>query len=240
MPALDRSTEETLSAYANQVRSALRDECIGVVLYGSAAGTDWVPGRSDLNTTIVLRQVSIAALDALAPVLARWRTKGLALPVILDEAQVEAAQLLFPMELDDIKRQHRVLAGADPFATSATDEAALRRECAQEAFGKLLRLRASYVEHAADPAGLARMMGESVKNFLIVVRHLLRLRGVAAPLEYGSTLAAGEAVVGRLPGMRAALAHREGAKESGQVRELAAEYVGEAERLVAAVAAYCA
>src|SRR5262245_52609890 len=133
MPVLDQRTEQELFTYAGEVRVALGDTCIGVVLYGSAAGVDWVPGRSDLNTAIVLRQVSVAALDALTPVLARWRGKGLALPVILDRAQVDQAALLFPMELDDIKRQHRLLAGVDPFDSVATDDDALRRECAQEA-----------------------------------------------------------------------------------------------------------
>ena len=70
---------------------------------------------------------------------------------MLDQDQVAQASHLFPMELDDIRRQHRLLAGVNPFAALATDDAALRRECAQEAFGKLLRLRAFYVEHAARP-----------------------------------------------------------------------------------------
>jgi hypothetical protein len=240
MSSLDRDTERAVMAYAGEVMTALGDACVGVVLYGSAAGIDWVLGRSDINTVIVLRQVSVAALDALAPVLAGWRAKGVALPVILDHEQVERARLLFPMELDDIQRQHRVLAGVDPFADLASDDAALRREIAQEAFGKLLRLRAFYLEHAADPPSLTRMMAESVKSFLIVVRHLLRLRGVAVPEGYAATLAAGETAVGPLPAMRRVLAQRSGAAaDDARARGLAADYVGEAERVVAAVAAYC-
>jgi hypothetical protein len=146
------------------------------------------------------------------------------------------------MELDDIKRQHRVLAGSYPFAGMTTDDAALRRECAQEAFGKLLRLRAFYLEHAADPAALDRMMTESVKSFLIVVRHLLRLRGGEVPLAFEATLAAGEAAVGPLPAMREVLAHRTGTASTGtaRLRELAAAYVEEAERLAGAVTEHCA
>ena len=34
------------------------------------------PGRSDINTAIVVRRVAVAALDALAPVVARWRSQG--------------------------------------------------------------------------------------------------------------------------------------------------------------------
>jgi len=241
MPELDAQRQGELAAYGAEVSAALGEACVAVILYGSAAGVDWIAGRSDVNTAIVLQRASVAVLDRLAPVIARWRQRGFALPVVLDHEQVERARQLFPMELDDIQRQHRVLAGSDPFAGMATDDAALRRECAQEAFGKLLRLRAFYLEHAADAAALEGMMTESLKSFLIVIRHLLRLRGGEVPLAYDATLAAGEAVVGPLPVMREVLAHRAGASTArDRLRALAAGYVDEVERVVAAVTGYCA
>jgi hypothetical protein len=242
MAELDAQRQQELDAYGRDVAAALGDTCVSVILYGSAAGVDWIAGRSDVNTVIVLQRASVAALDRLAPVITRWRRRGFALPVVLDHEQVEHARQLFPMELDDIKRQHRVLAGSDPFADIATDDAALRRECAQEAFGKLLRLRAFYCEHAAEAATLERMMTESVKSFLIVIRHLLRLRGSDVPPAYDATLTAGEAAVGPLPVMREVLGHRVAAAtaDGARLRALAGAYVDEAERVVAAVTAHCA
>lgn len=241
MSALDVRRERDLLTYAREVDATLRDACVGVVLYGSAAGNDWVEGRSDFNIVIVVNRAAPEVLSSLAPVIARWRPKGFALPVVLDRGQVEEATLLFPMELDDIKRQHRVLAGEDPFADIATDEAALRRECAQEAFGKLLRLRAFYLQHCADAPALARMMTDSVKSFVIAIRHLLRLRGEDVPLEYEAALAAAEHAVGALPVMREVLAQRrDPSPDAARLRQLGTAYVAEAERVVAAVVAYCA
>lgn len=241
MPELDGPRQRDLTAFANEVSAALGESCVGVVLYGSAAGIDWIPGRSDVNTIIILQRASVDALDRLAPVIARWRQKGFALPVVLDREQVERARLLFPMELDDINRQHRVLIGADPFADLASDQAALRRECAQEAFGKLLRLRAFYLEHARDTPALARMMTESLKSFIIVIRHLLRLRGGDVPHAYDAALAAGEAALGPLPAMRQVLAQRrDTTADPTHLQRLAGSYIDEVERVVASVAAYCA
>lgn len=239
MPKLDPQAEQHLAGYAGEVMAALGDDAVGVVLYGSAAGIDWVPGRSDINTVVVVRRVAVAALDALALVVARWRPRGFALPVVLDQAQVAQAARLFPMELDDIRRQHRLLAGGDPFAGADTDDEALRRECAQEGFGKLLRLRAYYVEHAARPDDLAGMMIESVKSFVTVIRHLLRLRGDATAQGFEAVLAAGEALVGPLPTMRRVLVER-AAVRSSDLGQHAAAYVDEVERLVAAVTDSCA
>jgi hypothetical protein len=240
MAALDPRREHDLLAYGREVHAVLGDACVGVLLYGSAAGVDWVPGRSDFNTVIVLQHASPERLAALAPVVARWRPKGFALPVVFDREQVADAARLFPMELDDIRRQHRVLAGDNPFVGIATDEAALRRECAQEALGKLLRLRACYLEYAGDPPALGRMMTDSVKTFIIVVRHLLRLRGENVPQAYDAALAAGEAAVGPLPAMRQVLAQRhDQSPNAAHLRALAGDYGAEVERVVAAVVAYC-
>lgn len=239
MPTLDPQAEQHLAGYAADVMRALGDQCVGVVLYGSAAGVDWVAERSDLNTVVIVRRAAVAALDALAPVIARWRPHGFALPVVLDQTQVAQAGQLFPMELDDIRRQHRLLAGVDPFADIDTDDAALRRECAQEAFGKLLRLRAYYVEHAARPDQLAGMMIDSVKSFVTVVRHLLRLRGEPPPRGFEAALAAAEPLVGPLPVMRRVLVERAAARSS-DLNQHAVAYVDEVERLVAAVTHDCA
>jgi len=238
MPELDARAEQHLADYAADVQRALGERCLGVVLYGSAAGIDWVSGTSDFNTVIMLHRASVEALNALAPVIRRWRARGFALPIVLDGQQVEHARQLFPMELDDIKHQHRLLAGQDPFAILQSDEAALQRECAQEAFGKLLRLRAFYLEHRDEPAALARMMVESVKSFLIVARHLLRLRGEPVPAGYDEALSAGERSVGALPAMRRVLTARAAADHAG-LEQVAAAYVDDVERLVAAVTVYC-
>jgi hypothetical protein len=141
------------------------------------------------------------------------------------------------MELDDVRRQHRLLAGRDVFADLAVERAALRRECEHEARGKLLRLRAAYLAEADAPPALARLMVESVKSFLVVLRHLLRLRGDGAAHGYRAVLAAGEAALGPLPTMRRLLDHR----ECGTARAAAAlgvefgAYLDEVERIVAAV-----
>jgi hypothetical protein len=229
--------EHDLRAYTADVRDALGDACLSLVLYGSAAGGDWVAGRSDVNTAIVVLRVDRAVLDALVPVVGRWRAKGFALPLVVDPSYLERARDSFPIELYDIQRQHRVLAGADSFATLAVDPSALRRECEQEARGKLLRLRALYLEHAGRPPELERLLTESLKSFLAVLRHVLHLRHTAVGPGYAAVLDAGEAALGPLPAMREVLALRAGGApaDGERLRELFASYLGDVERIVAAV-----
>ena len=237
MPSPDARTEQRLSAFAREVEGALGGQLICLVLHGSAAGEDWIGGRSDVNTAIVVPRVTAAVLEALVPVIGRWRRQGITPPVVLDDEYFAGARDTFPMELDDIRRQHRVLAGRDVFATLALDRDALRRECEREARVKLFRLRALFLETAASPRALERLMVDSVKSFLIVLRHFLGLRGGDAPFAYGAVLAAGETLLGPLPTMRRLLERRaaHGRIDRRALRGEFAAYLAEIERIVAAI-----
>lgn len=231
----DSRLPDDLAAYTDDVRRALGAELVGLVLYGSAAGDDWVPGRSDVNTAVVVRRVTVGVLDALVPVVARWRSEGFALPLVVDPETLDRSRDVFPMEIDDIHRQHRVLAGSDPFEGLVTESSALRRECEAEARGKSLRLRALYLEHAATPAELTRLLLESSKSFVILLRHALRLHGETAPHAYAAVVAAGEKTFGPLPAVRRLVAERTRATTSEPLHELFGPYLADVERIVAAV-----
>lgn len=236
MSRLDEQHEQQVRQFAGEIQSAAGAALQCVALYGSGAGEDWVSARSDVNTAIVLERVTTAALDALAPVVARWRKKGFALPLVVDAAYLRRACESFPMEIEDIRQRHRVILGADPFAGLTVERATLARELEQEAQGKLLRLRAFYLEHAGQPRRLEELMRDSLKSFLILLRHLVCLCRGQAPATHGETLAAGEALLGPLPSMRRVYALRQGGREGKRdLADLSRGYIAEVERLVAEI-----
>lgn len=226
-----------IAAFTRDVERALGDKLICLALHGSATGPDWVAGRSDVNSVIVVPWLTLEVLEALAPIATRWRRRGFALPVVMDHEYLTHARDSFPMEIEDIRLQHRLLAGADVFTTATVELAALRSECEREARGKLLRLRALFLESAGRPVVLERLMTESLKSFLIVLRYLLRLRQVEVAPDYRPVLAAGEQVLGPLPTMRRLL-DRRARRARFTRRGLRAEfgaYLAEVEHIVAAV-----
>src|SRR5207244_12166216 len=116
-----------------------------------------------VHPSVVVGRRTLDVLDVLAPVVARWRPRGFAPPLVMDDEYLAQARDSFPMELEDIRARHRVLAGSDPFAALTIDRAALRTECEREARGKLLRLRTLYVEAASAPNHVERLMVDSLK-----------------------------------------------------------------------------
>jgi predicted nucleotidyltransferase len=231
---LDAKSERAVAAMADELRALLGGELVAVALYGSAAGTDFVPGRSDVNVVLVVERVEYRHLRALRAASRRWRQQGIATPLVLDRAFLAAAVDVFPMELHDLEAQHRLIHGEDVFAALRVRDDHLRYQCEHEARGKLLRLRELYLELGESDVDLRALMLDSLKTFLIVMRHLGRLLGLPPPGSYEAVLGGfARTVTGGLPVMtellRVKLAQ---APWSGDGEETFRRYLAEVERLV--------
>ena len=233
----DDRLERQIATYTGEVTQALGPHLVCLAVYGSAASSDYFEPNSDINIAVVVPTVSIDVLEALAPVVMRWEKRRFATPLLIERMFLERARDAFPMELDDIRRQHRLLAGTDVLANVTVEPAALRRQCEKEARGKLLRLRALYLATAGAPSALERLMLQSLKSMLIFLRHLLRLQGHDPGTCYREVLAMGQEVLGPLPLMSRLLDHREGVTRlvPRALRLEFREYLGEVERIVDAL-----
>ncbi len=185
---LDPQTEKILVQFTQELRRLLADELVAVALYGSGAGANFVPGTSDLNVAIVVKEVRFEVLGKLQPRIAAWHTLGFALPLLLDREFLQRGHDVFPMEFHDIKEQHRLLWGEDVFRDLEIDTRHLRFKAEHEARSKLLRLRALYLECAGDQPRLRTLVLDSLKTFLILMRNLIRLRGETGLLTHVDVL----------------------------------------------------
>jgi len=181
---LDERAKEAVSRIAREAQQLFGADLVSLVLFGSAAGRDYVPGQSDLNLAIVLDKVRFEHLRQLNTRLAGWHEIGAAMPLLLDHESLNRGRDVFPMEFQDIQDMHQLLAGRDVFAALHIDWRHLRYQAEYEVRGKLLRLRALYAEVGADRQRLQRLLIDSVKTFLIVMRSLTRLRDQRAASSY--------------------------------------------------------
>lgn len=168
---------DIVSQAASELAALCGDALRSLVLYGSAAGPEFRPDRSDVNLAAVLAPLAFTHLQNIARWARSWRAQRVAAPLVLSTTELDRSRDVFPLELLDIQARHRTLAGADLFADLVVEPAAVRAECEREAKGKLLRLRALYVELAGSPTDLDALMRDSRKTFLHVARGLLHLRG---------------------------------------------------------------
>ena len=206
-----RDQARDVERFAERLQAACGTNLVAVLLYGSAARGTYVKGRSDVNVLVVLRDASAEALRPAAPLLADWTKVGEPAPLVFSEAEWRASADVFPIEIEDMREAHRLLAGADVFAGLATDRADLRRELEREVRGKLLRLRTEYAAAAPSGKALAALLTGSASTFLTLFRATLRLAGRVPPSAAaelvreagevaGMDAAAFDWVVGRMEG----------------------------------------
>jgi len=208
-------TQLGIEDFARRLETALGGNLVTLLLFGSAARGTHVAGRSDLNLLLIVKDASVAALHAATPAIAEWARGGQPPPLIFAEAEWSGSTDVFPIELEDMRDAHRVLAGRDPFGAVATRRAELRLELEREIRGKVLRLRTEYAAAAADGKALGRLLVHSAGTFFVLFRAVLRLGGGVPPAEHGALVretaaaagldaAAFEWVLAALEGRRAA------------------------------------
>ena len=173
-----------LDEFARRLEGALGDNLVSLVLFGSAARGTHVEGRSDVNVLAIVRDASVAALHAATPVVADWTKGGQPPPLIFADAEWRAATDVFPIEIEDIRDAHRVLAGKDPLDGVTTRRGDLRTELEHEVRGKVLRLRTEYAAAAADGKALGRLLVHSAGTFFVLFRAALRLTGGVPPARH--------------------------------------------------------
>jgi hypothetical protein len=169
--------EQILQSFTREAQSLFEGELLAIVLYGSAATGDHVPGASDINLAMIVREVTPALLRKAAGRIGAWRRQGFATPLFFDPETLQDSLDVFPIEFLDMQERHRILWGQDLLAPLRIGGGNLRLQCEQELRGKLLRLRQTYIESAESPDELRRVLLMAAGSLLVLVRTLLRLAG---------------------------------------------------------------
>ncbi|MGH7644693.1 MAG: hypothetical protein ACREMR_03810 [Gemmatimonadales bacterium] len=191
-------TVEELTA---DVERALGQRLVTFLLYGSAARGEELPGRSDVNTLLICDRMDDALFDALEPAVSRWARQGQPGPLIFTRAEWRESADAFPIEHDEIRHTHRLLAGRDLWEgehTSAARRDDLRRQLEHELRGKVVHLRQAYAAFRGDGARMAGIVRATAGGFLTMLRAALRLAGREVPGGWGwaEVVRAGGATMG--------------------------------------------
>jgi predicted nucleotidyltransferase len=168
----------TLDELVTQLRAAYGARLSSVVLYGSAAGGDHVPSRSDYNVLVLLDSLDNAQSFVAASAVARaWREAGNPPPMTMTVEEWRRSSDIFPMEYADILERNRVLHGAPPFEGISVDRADLRLQLEQQVMGKLLQLRQGALLAGADGKRQSELVAASLSTMMVLFRAVLRLHG---------------------------------------------------------------
>lgn len=177
MPKGPKNPEDVLPEVLDDLKRVFKEDLASATLYGSAAGSEYRPGLSDLNFLVVVTPAGLSALDRLAPYYKIWWKKRIAPPLVLSQEEISHSLDSFPLEFLNMRLSHRTFHGPDPLAGLEIAPADLRLQCERELRGKLLLLREAVISSAGREDELRLTALDSIKAFVAIFRGVLFLLG---------------------------------------------------------------
>ncbi len=163
--------------FADRVREETPTGLHSVHVVGSVLTPDFLPGRSDINSIIVLERIELEFLDFLVRLGTSFREKNIAAPLLMTPRYIERSLDVFPVEFFNFREIHLTLTGEDLLARLVIDNDRLRLQCEREVKSMLVGLRQGYLGALGDRARLAGVLTGSMKSLLPLLRALAHLRG---------------------------------------------------------------
>ncbi len=162
-------------------RSFYGADLLSIILYGSAAGGDFDPKKSDINLLIILSEMDPVLIAGSADIQAKLFRMRFARPLFMDKAYINASCDSYPMEFLDMKGCYNVLFGEDVLATVNPEPEHLRLQIERELKGKWLYLIHEYAVAKKNKKLLMQLTRRSLKALIPVLRALLKLKGASIP-----------------------------------------------------------
>ncbi len=151
-------------------------DLVSVIVYGSAAGRDFDPKKSDINLLVVLSAVTLAMLEMSISIQRKWMKSRFARPLFVDKEYIAGSLDSFPIEFFAMKDSYHVVAGEDVLAGLNIGQSDLRLQVEREIKGKWLHLNLGWLDSRRSPARLRRLLELSIREFSPIFRALMRVK----------------------------------------------------------------
>ncbi len=192
MENLPEGIKKKSDEFLGNVREAFGESLRSIVLYGSAARAEGVPGDNVpyINFMVVVDDNTPSELARCAKFVKKWRKQLITIPLFLDPGYIKLSLDTFPLEFMDMSNAYHTVYGDDIFEDIEFDKADVRNQCERELKGKLLHLRAEYLNLRGDKKRLIDLINRSLNTFRLVFEGALFLKDRELPKETGSLLSA--------------------------------------------------
>lgn len=151
------------------------------LLYGSAVRGDLLPKASDLNLLIVLEVSTPDAHRLIADIV---RQHDRISPFVLGRPGLERSRRVFAIKFRSIKRNYRVLHGADVLAGFDAEPALVRFLCEQSVRNLWLRQQHAYITLRHRRERFTRQVVGSLAAVHTALSEALRCEGIDVPRDH--------------------------------------------------------
>jgi hypothetical protein len=184
-----------LARLVQRLREAGGENLLGVAVYGAQTRSRPVSGAAEVNVLIVLRDATLPALVAIAPVLTSAQRQSQVSSLVTTPEELHTEAGLFPARLLEMRLTHRLLHGNVHLDRLEIAPPGLRLAALQELRNLENRLRHRIVNHGTDPDLLWAGLAQSLPRLMAILETVLHAGGGEVPPERAEVLRlAGEAL----------------------------------------------
>lgn len=166
--------KKKIDAFVSKLKEIFNNDLISIVLYGSAASSEFIDNHSNLNLLIVLPDTDPLNLKKASKLIRKFPLFHV---LFLNPDYIKSSTDIFPIEFLDMKENYRILYGKDIIKDISIDLKNLRFQCEQELKSKLISLRWLYLKLNNDQTELKNILFKSFNSILHISRNVLRLKG---------------------------------------------------------------
>jgi len=174
---MGKDRDQIIGSFVAEVETAAGGPLRSIVLYGSGASGEYVPGRSDLNFLLVADPITRSLLAGLQKRMVGWHKRGIATPLVVDQQFLVSSTDSYPLEILGMLSAYKILGGVDPFQGLEPAPKDVRLQAEREAKAKALLLRRGYLECCGRHSGLVAYLTGAVPAIEAILRGMLFLRG---------------------------------------------------------------
>jgi len=176
---------KAVNAIVEKLKTQLGENLYSCVLYGSATGSNYIDGVSDINLLIVLNESTPEAQAVIAEAIAgKTRVE----PFVLGRHGLERSMCAFAVKFVSIRRNYRLLHGAYPLASVNIDPRILRFLCEQSVRNLRLRLVHAFITFGTDTRRYQAFILRTLSNVFIDISEALRCEGIEVPVAHAERI----------------------------------------------------
>lgn len=176
MAKVPKIPSEIFGEFSDDMKSVYETDLISIILYGSAARGDYIPGKSDINFLVILTETGIKSIDRTFDLLKKWKKRAVTTPLFLSPEYIKSSLDSFPLEFWDMQKFHQIVYGEDLLRGLDIRRSDLRLQCEREVKGKLLHLRQNFLNSERKAERLHMLLVHSVPGFSTIFNALLFLK----------------------------------------------------------------
>jgi hypothetical protein len=165
--------ETKLMELVSRLKAAAEENLKAVVLYGSAATSEYQSAHSDVNVLCLLERAAVGDLEKLHYVTEWWMNEKNHAPVIFTYEELVRSSDVFAIEMLDMKHRHRMLFGDDFLEKMDVPMRLHRLQVERELRTNWMRLRQAVAVTEPRKKGHLNIMLSSFPTFCVLFRHAL-------------------------------------------------------------------